>query len=587
MRRFPRQLTLLLVGAVVLGACGGWLAAQAAGQETTNPATRREQYLDAGQLMQDVFDRIMLNYVDELDPRKIAEAAVRGMLDELDEHSDFLPPRNYDDLMMSTEGEFGGLGITINVRDHFPTVISPLEGTPAYYMGVQGGDQIIEIDGVSTYDFTSTDAVEKLRGPKGTQVNITIKRPGREAPIPLTITRDTIKVESVPYAFMMDDIGYVRVSNFARTTAEELKQKLDELTAQNPQGLVLDLRWNPGGLLGAAKQVSELFLPRGEMLVYTKGRLPSNSMSFNSEAGGKVYDDVPIIVLVNGSSASASEIVAAALQDHDAALVVGNTTFGKGSVQTVFPLNEEEALKLTTARYYTPSGRSIHMDREEEGHHLYDPDLPEGEEPAADAPELEPDAAELEIPRHERERFHTDSGRVVYGGGGITPDIEVEQEFLTDFEVAVERDYALFAFAVDYANQHGEIGPEFRVSDALFQEFKTYLRGREKLPEYLGVFHLALSDSLMDANADFLKWGVRRELVRRTGGAQAAYKVAIEKDTQLHEAIEIFRKGPQLPALFKYAEAWNLEHLQKAAADSAAAASESTAATRPAAEAVR
>jgi carboxyl-terminal processing protease len=528
--------------------------------------------------MQDVFDRIMLNYVDELDPRKIAEAAVRGMLDELDEHSDFLPPRNYDDLMMSTEGEFGGLGITINVRDHYPTVISPLEGTPAYYMGVQGGDQIIEIDGVSTYDLTSNDAVEKLRGPKGTQVNITIKRPGREASIPLTITRDTIKVESVPYAFMMDGVGYIRVSNFARTTADELKQKLDELAKDNPKGLVLDLRWNPGGLLGAAKEVSELFLPRGEMLVYTKGRLPSNNMSLTSEATGKVHDQVPIIVLVNGSSASASEIVAAALQDHDAALVVGNTTFGKGSVQTVFPLNEQEALKLTTARYFTPSGRSIHKDRADEGHHLFAPDAPEGEDAAeAPAPELEPAAADREIPRHERERFHTDSGRLVFGGGGITPDIEIGQEYLSDFEVAVERDYALFAFAVDYANQHGDIGPDFQVSDALFKEFKTYLRGREKLPEYLGDFKLALSDSLMDANADFLKWGVRRELVRRTGGAQAAYKVAIEKDTQLHEAIRIFGKGPGLPALFKYADEWNREHLEKAAADSTAAANKATA----------
>lgn len=578
MRRFPKHLTLLLAGAVVLGACGGWLAAQASGQETPSPTTRREQYLDAGQLMQEVFDRIMLNYVDELDPKKIAEAAVRGMLGELDEHSDFLPPRNYDDLMMSTEGEFGGLGITINVRDHFPTVISPLEGTPAYYMGVQGGDQIIEIDGASTFDFTSNDAVEKLRGPKGTQVNITIKRPGREAPIPLTITRDTIKVESVPYAFMMDDIGYVRVSNFARTTADELKQKLDELAAKNPKGLVLDLRWNPGGLLGAAKQVSELFLPRGEMLVYTKGRLPSNSMSFNSEAGGQVYDKVPIIVLVNGSSASASEIVAAALQDHDAALVVGNTTFGKGSVQTVFPLNDnDEALKLTTARYYTPSGRSIHKDREEEGHHLYQPDAAEGAPDDAPPPELEPEAADREIPRHQREQFHTDSGRVVYGGGGITPDVEIDQEFLSDFEVAVERDYALFAFAVDYANSHGEIGEDFRVSDALFKEFKTYLRGREKLPEYLADFKLTLSDSLMDANADFLKWGVRRELVRRTRGAQAAYKVAIEKDTQLSDAVKLFRHGPGLPALFKYAEGWNKEQLEKAAADSAAAANAATA----------
>jgi carboxyl-terminal processing protease len=191
--------------------------------------------------------------------------------------------------------------------------------------------------------------------------------------------------------------------------------------------------------------------------------------------------------------------------------------------------------------------------------------------------DLEPEAEEREIPRHERERFHTDSGRVVLGGGGITPDVEIEQEFLSDFEVAVERDYALFAFAVDYANAHGEIDETFRVSDALFKEFKTYLRGREKLPEYLEVFNLALSDSLMDANADFLKWGVRRELVRRTRGSQAAYRVAIEKDNQLKEAVELFDHGPGLPALFKYAEAWNREQLEKAAADSAAAANEATA----------
>jgi hypothetical protein len=199
-------------------------------------------------------------------------------------------------------------------------------------------------------------------------------------------------------------------------------------------------------------------------------------------------------------------------------------------------------------------------------------------EDMAEAPpvELEPDAAELEIPRHERERFHTDSGRMVYGGG-ITPDVEIEQEYLSDFEVAVERDYALCSFAVDYANKHGEIGPDFQVSDALFKGFKAYLRDREKLPEYLEVFKLSLSDSLMDANADFLKWGVRRELVRRKSGAQAAYKVAIEKDTQLHEAVRIFGKSPSLPAMFKYAEAWNREHLAKAAADSVAAASKATA----------
>ena len=570
MERFPRHLIFALVLAVVLGAAGGWVAAGALEQEQDDPRTRREKQLEAAELMMDVYDRVMLNYVDEMDPRDIAEAAIDGMLKQLDEHSVFLPPVNYEDLMMSTEGEFGGLGITIQPRDHYPTVMSPIEGTPAYYMGVQGGDQIIEIEGESTFDFSSRDAVKKLRGPKGTKVNITIARPGREEPMPLTITRDIIKVESVPYAFMIDDIGYVRIQNFSRTTTDELREKLGELESKSMRGLILDLRYNPGGLLEAAKRVSELFLERGTLLVYTQGRLPANSMSFYAERRGEVYDRVPMIVLVNGSSASASEIVAAALQDHDAALVVGKTSFGKGSVQTVFRLNEEEALKLTTARYFTPSGRSIHQDRETEGHHL-SPGATE-----AEAEPLEPGPEDRELSRFEKKQYETDSGRIVYGAGGVTPDIEIDQSYLTDFEVAVERDGALFGFAVDYANSHPTLPDDWTADDAVLDEFRGFLSERENIEEYLGVFDLALSDSLLQANRDFLDWGLRREIVRRVHGAQAAYKVAIEEDTQLHEALALFAKADDLAGLLDLAVAWNEEEMARAAADSAAAASEET-----------
>ena len=574
MQRIPRHLVFTLVLAVVLGAAGGWVAAGALDEVPDDPRSRREKQLEAAELMMDVYDRIMSNYVDEMDARAIAEAAIEGMLGELDEHSAFLPPVNYEDLMMSTEGEFGGLGITIQPRDHYPTVMSPIEGTPAYYMGIQGGDQIIEIEGESTYDFTSQDAVKKLRGPKGTKVNITIQRPGRDEPIPLTITRDIIKVESVPYAFMIGDIGYIRIQNFSRTTAEELQDKLVELEQQSPRGMILDLRFNPGGLLEAAKRVSELFLERGTLLVYTKGRLASNSMSFYAERRGEVYRKVPMIVMVNGSSASASEIVAAALQDHDAALVVGKTAFGKGSVQTVFRLNEEEALKLTTARYYTPAGRSIHKDREDEGHHL-NADNPEDMEQAGP---LQPEPGDLETPRFRKEQYRTDSGRLVYGGGGVTPDIEVDQTYLTDFEMAVERDGALFAFAVEYANGHENLPRDWQVDDAVLDDFRTFLEDRENLDEYLGVFELAMSDSLLDANTGLMKWGVRREVMRKLFGAQAAYEVAIEEDTQLHEALALFDQAADLPALLELAVAWNEEAMAKAVADSIAAAAEETAA---------
>lgn len=583
MRRTPGQVSrlLLLTGLLALLLAlparsqdapkdGGKADKDAAVQESVakDPATKRREFYDNLKLLGEVYERILNNYVDEEDAHAIMEAGVNGMLDALDEHSAYLPPVNYEDLMMSTEGEFGGLGISIQPRDHFPTVVSPIEGTPAFYMGIQGGDQIIEIEGETTFDFSSRDAVKLLRGTPGTKVNITVKRPGVKDPIPYTITRDIIKIESVPYGFMIDDIGYIRVQNFARTTSEELKEKLDALTAQGMRGLILDLRFNPGGLLMAAQEVSELFLERDQLIVFTKGRLREQNHSYYSEAQGKVYNQVPMIVMINGSSASASEIVSAAIQDHDAGLVVGKTSFGKGSVQTVFRLDEDEALKLTTARYYTPSGRSIHKER---------PRHPDTEAMAAammdgaDAPDLEQDPAEREVERFDKEKYFTDSGRMVYGGGGITPDIEIDQDFLSDFEVAVERDGALFGFAVDYASNHESIGADWQVDDATFSAFKDYLKGREKIEEYLGVFKLTYSDSLVDANSDFLKRGIRREMARRQSGPEAAYKVAIEADTQLHEALTLFKKAHTLKELLALAEDWNDEQMKQLAAETAAA----------------
>ncbi len=537
----------------------------------TDPAVRRRAFYEDLKMLGDVYERIINNYVDVLDPHEVMVGAIEGMLDELDEHSNYLPPVNYEDLMTSTEGEFGGLGISIQVRDHYPTVISPIEGTPAYYMGIQGGDQIIEIEGESSKDLTSTQAVKLLRGPPGTKVNITLARPGRAEPIPLTITRDIIKLESVPYAFMMGDIGYIRIQNFARTTPREVRDKLEMLTQQGMKGLILDLRFNPGGLLEAAKGVSELFLPKGELIVSTKGRLPSQDQQLYSEARGKVYDDVPLVVLVNGSSASASEIVSAAIQDHDAGLVVGQTSFGKGSVQTVFRLDEDEALKLTTARYYTPSGRSIHKTRPRH------PRIGQDESAAA-APPLEKKPAEKEKARFEKEKYYTDSGRVVYGGGGITPDIEIDQDFLSDFEVAVERDGALFSFAVDYVAKLDAVPENPVIDDATFRDFEQFLRGRENIEEYLGAFKLTLSDSLMEANRGFITRGIRREVARRAHGAQAAYKVAIEADTQLHHALDLFKKAHSLPELLDLAQQWNQEQLAKHQAAAAAAADSASAA---------
>jgi carboxyl-terminal processing protease len=556
-RPLRRCLRLVLLAALVFAFAPAAHVARAEGPD--DRVTKRQKFLESLSILGSVYERVIYNYVDEMDPEEVLQAAIEGMLSKLDEHSQYLPPVTYEDLMLSTEGEFGGLGITINIRDHYPTVVSPIEGTPAYYMGVQGGDRIIEIEGESTYDFTSRDAVKLLRGEPGTKVNIKIQREGVANPLPLTITRDVIKVDSVTYAFMMGDIGYVRIANFARTTARELREKLAELEAQNMRGLILDLRFNPGGLLEAAKEVSELFLEKGQLLVFTKGRVHATNVSYYSEPRGEVFDKIPMIVLVNGSSASASEIVSAALQDHDAALVVGNTTFGKASVQTVYPLADGVGLKLTTARYYTPSGRSIHKDRSREE--------VEGEEEAVDAGAGEPAAlepAEPEVPRHEREQYKTDMGRVVYGGGGITPDIEIPQQFLSDFEVALERDGALFSFASYYAARHEGITRDWQPDDATLREFDEYLAGRENIEEYLGVFDLSLSDSLLGANGPYIRRGIRREIMRRQFGPEAAYRVAIEADEQLHRALELFDKADSLEDLLRIAAEWNEEQLRQA-----------------------
>ncbi len=533
---------------LVLGLTALLLLGAAQSLATPERGTSRQQFLEGIKILGAVYERVYYNYVDEVDPYELLESGISGMMDYLDEHSAYLPPVHYDDLMMSTEGEFGGLGITINIRDHYPTVVSPIEGTPAFLMGIQGGDRIIEIEGETTRDFTSNEAVKLLRGEPGTAVEITIEREGVEKPFPLTIVRDIIKVESVPYAFMIDDIGYVRISNFSRTTSEELEEAVASLQAQGARGLLLDLRWNPGGLLDAACAVSEMFLNRDDLIVYTKGRLRNQNRSyFAEEHKGIDVGDLPLVVMINGSSASASEIVSAAVQDHDRGLVVGKTSFGKGSVQTVFPLSEERALKLTTAKYYTPSGRSIHKDR----HRDDSIDLTE-------APVDE--AHEVEVPREERERFQTDGGRTVYGGGGITPDIEIDQPFLTDFEVALERDYSLFQFATKWAARH-DVTADLTADQAMIDEFHAFLETRENLPEYLDVYELELNDGLLAEEHDYIAKGLRRELMRLEFGQEAAYKVAIEDDVQLQEALEFFSRARTTAELLDLAREWEAERV--------------------------
>ena len=308
----------------------------------------------------EVFARIKKDYVEEVTDKKLLENAIRGMLSGLDPHSSYLDAEHFKELQVGTTGEFGGLGIEVGMEDGFVKVISPIDDTPAMHAGVKAGDQVIRLDEKPVKGLTLHQAVKIMRGKVGTDILLTIIREGEERPLKITITRDIIKVKSVRARTLDGGFGYVRISQFQSRTGENLAEAIEDLKKENDgklKGMVLDLRNNPGGVLNAAVEVSDAFLDKGR-IVYTEGRIADSAMKFNATPR-RLLDGAPLVVLVNGGSASASEIVAGALQDHKRAVILGTRTFGKGSVQTILPLNEKTALKLTTARYFTPSGRSI------------------------------------------------------------------------------------------------------------------------------------------------------------------------------------------------------------------------------------
>jgi carboxyl-terminal processing protease len=316
--------------------------------------------LDELRTFTEVFAKVKNDYVESIDDRKLIENAIRGMLEGLDPHSAYLDKDTYKELQEGTSGEFGGLGIEVGMEDGFVKVISPIDDTPATRAGIKAGDLIIRLDEKSVKGMSLNDAVKLMRGKPGSDIILTVIREGEEKPLDITITRDIITVKSVRGKTLEPGFAYIRISNFQTHTAEDLRKSLEKLKKENNDslsGLILDLRNNPGGILNAAVGVSDLFLDNG-LIVYTEGRIKDSKLKFNAKPSD-ILRNSPIIVLVNGGSASASEIVAGALQDHERAIIMGERTFGKGSVQTILPMNDEAALKLTTARYYTPSGRSI------------------------------------------------------------------------------------------------------------------------------------------------------------------------------------------------------------------------------------
>jgi carboxyl-terminal processing protease len=313
------------------------------------------------ELFTDVLTIVKRSYVEEVDTKKLIYGAINGMLSSLDPHSSFMPPDVYKEMMIETKGSFGGLGIEISIKDGMLTVISPIEDTPAYKAGIKAGDQILKIEDKFTKDLSVMDAVKRMRGPKGSKITITIMRDGFEKPKEFTLVRDTIQVKSVKYKMLDKGFGYIRIAEFQEKTDDDLVKAFQDLRLRNNgnlHGLVLDLRNDPGGLLDQAVRVADHFLDDGQLIVYTEGRAKDSKMRFTASRGEK-EPHYPMVVLINSGSASASEIVAGALQDHKRSVTMGTQSFGKGSVQTIIPLSDNSGLRLTTARYFTPSGRSI------------------------------------------------------------------------------------------------------------------------------------------------------------------------------------------------------------------------------------
>jgi carboxyl-terminal processing protease len=423
-------------------------------------------------LSSDIAFRINARYVDEINVQDLIYSGIRGMLDKLDPFSEFLVKSDYDNLMEMTSGKYSGLGMTIFLKDNWVTVMSTMEGTPAYRMGIRSGDKITKIDGQSTKNMTTQAASKLMRGDAGTKVALGIEREGVPEPLDYTIERAVITIKTVPFTGVIDQggkkIGYIRLSRFGEDADTEIESAVAEMSKKNIDGLIFDLRSNGGGLLSQAVNVSNYFLPKGTEIVYTKGRTPDQN---NEHYGTRdpMMLNVPLTVLVNDMTASASEIVAGAIQDNDRGVIIGNTTFGKGLVQQVYTLPEGTALKLTTAKWYVPSGRCIQKSSRNTRH---PEDLANSDTLTTPSDSAAVDSTKLEL-------FHTKGGRKVYGGGGITPDITVEPEKLTPIELNLERLSLFFDYAIKYTNANPNLKPDFEVTDQMVQDFKEFIKEKK------------------------------------------------------------------------------------------------------------
>ncbi|MBD3165505.1 PDZ domain-containing protein [bacterium] len=497
-----------------------------------------------------IYKELNENYVDPINPEAFLKAGIEGMLGTLDPYTEYFERKDTENLEIMTRGKYGGIGIQIGLRgpERELTIISPMVDTPAWKAGLQPGDRITQIDGESTEGFTTDDAADLMRGIPGTMVKITVERRGMKEPIEYTLERAEIKVNDISYAGLItDDIGYVRLARFSRTAGQNVRTEIERLVEQGAEKLIFDLRGNPGGLLPEAIEVAESFLRTDDLIVSTKGRIPSSNREFFAREEPSWPVDKPLVVLVDQGSASASEIVAGAIQDHDRGVIVGMTTFGKGLVQSVINFKDRTALKLTTAKYYTPSGRLIQKtDYFEDNEALLG--------------ELNEDG-ELEDTL-----YFTDKGREVTAHGGIVPDIEVEQPLIGDAALELWRQGKYYEYVAQYMDEHPE-HDTYDISDPMFEGFITWLEEiefefeteieeqiaqiREKAEEKelneafmkeladLESIASAQKEAMLKAEEDQIRRRLRVELAVIIGGTPERVKASLDDDEQVRKAVDI------------------------------------------------
>jgi len=531
--KLQRSWVPALAVALISLTTGGWLLQQSGGN--------RDGPFFKVQLLEQVHQIVSDRYVEEVEPGRLYQMAIDGMLNELgDPYSNFLDPEEVEQLQLSTTGNYGGLGIRIDSQDGWITVVSVLPNTPAEHKGLQAGDRIIQVEGESAEGWSTTEAVNVLRGEKGSKVTITVARVGSDKPLQFTITRDEIHVEAVT-AFRLDgNVGYVKLDPFSRNARGELRSAIDQLRAEGASSLILDLRQNPGGLLDEGVAVADLFLDEGVEVVETRSRVEEENEVYTAPRG-EAYPDLPLVVMVNRFSASASEIVAGALQDQDRALIVGTSTFGKGSVQSLFNLPGGNYLKLTTGRWYTPSGRTIQKPHDRE------------QRIARQAVSMGGEPVDVSVDTAGRKTYHTRSGRVVYGGGGITPDVIVmpdtlssrEQLFRTTLtEQGVSLTDAAFRFGVQWSRDHPDLDPDFRVTGEMRDAFHAFLK--EQLEGDLDA-------ELFGDAREFVDWQLGRQISQAAFGEKAELQRRLSLDSQMSQALALLREARDTEELFALA----------------------------------